>query len=363
MKISLGQPLERLLGIGALLLLAAGCAIVLWPFLSALMWAAVICFATWPLYQRVERALAGWKGMAAAFMTLLLAVLIVAPFAFLVATLADSVRNLVNSAANLFDQGPPAPPNWVAGIPVVGESLAAYWQSMAHDAPTFVLELRKVIGPATDIAITVGRVLGGGLVELVLSVLIAFFFYRHGKEMVAYLRASAERVAGPRARHLLTVVGATINGVVYGLIGTALAQAFLAAIGFWIAGVPQALLLGFLTFILSFIPMGPPLVWGSVSLWLLMQGALGWGIFIAAWGLLLISSIDNIIKPYLLGKSNNLPLVLALFGLLGGIIAFGFVGVFLGPALLAVGYNLFLEWHATEVESRPTSNVVRTITD
>jgi predicted PurR-regulated permease PerM len=293
----LGQPVEQFLGFGALLLLAAGCALVLWPFVSALMWAGVICFSTWPVYTRCEHAVGGQRGVAAAIMTLLIALGIVAPFAVMVATLSGSVSSLVNVAARMVEQGPPPPPDWVAALPLVGENLATYWQSLAHDAPAFTMELKKVVGPVTDIAIATGTGLGRGLVELILSVLIAFFFYRHGRQMAAYLAEGTERIVGPRARHLLGVVGATVKGVVYGLIGTAIVQASLAAFGFWIAGVPQALLLGLVTFVLSFVPIGPPFVWGSVSLWLIMQGTVGWGIFVAAWGLLLISSIDNVISP------------------------------------------------------------------
>ena len=215
-----------------------------------------------------------------------------------------------------------------------------------------MIEFRKLIGPAADLAFAGGAALGVGLFELGLSVFIAFFFYRHGRQMVVYVRESAESIAGPRARRLLEVVGATVKGVVYGLIGTALAQALLAGIGFWIAGVPQALVLGFVTFVLSFVPGGPPLVWGSVALWLFFRGDVWWGIFVAAWGLLLVSSIDNVLRPYLLSQSNSLPVVLGLFGFVGGLLAFGFIGVFLGPTLLAVGYSLFLEWHASEVEER-----------
>jgi predicted PurR-regulated permease PerM len=350
--IPLGKPIERILGIGALLLLSIGCAIVLWPFLSALLWAAVICYSTWPIYTWFERTLGGHRGLAAALMTLSVALVLVAPFAIMVATLADSIGSLITAATRVLDQGPPAPPHWVAGLPVVGESLAVYWERLANNAPAFMIELKKLSGPATDIAVASGAVLGVGLLKLGLSVFIAFFFYRHGRQMAAYVRESAERIAGPRARRLLTVVGVTVQGVVYGLIGTALIQALLAGIGFWIAGVPQALLLGFLTFVLSFVPAGPPLVWGSVALWLFVQGAVWWGIFVAAWGLLLVSSIDNVLRPYLLTKSNSLPVVLGLFGFLGGILAFGFIGVFLGPTLLAVGYSLFLEWHAAEVKDR-----------
>jgi predicted PurR-regulated permease PerM len=361
--IPVGKSIEQILGIGALLLLAIGCALVLWPFLSALLWAAVICFSTWPMYRWCERALGGRKGPAAAVMTLLVALVLVAPFAIMVATLADSISSLVAAAARVFEVGPPTPPRWVAGLPVVGESLAAYWESLAHNAPAFIIELKNLIGPATDIAVASGAMIGVGLLELSLSVFISFFFYRHGRQMAAYVREIAERFAGPRARHLLTVVGATVKGVLYGLIGTALAQALLAAIGFWIAGMPQALLLGFFTFVLSFVPVGPPLVWGSVALWLFVQGAVWWGIFVVAWGLLLVSSIDNVLRPYLLGKTNNLPVVLGLFGFLGGVLAFGFIGVFLGPTLLAVGYALFLEWNAAEVAERrhptpPPSDVV-----
>jgi predicted PurR-regulated permease PerM len=237
--ISLGKPIEQILGIGALLLLSIGCAIVLWPFLSALLWAAVICYSTWPIYTWFERTLGGHRGLAAALMTLSIALVLVAPFAIMVATLADSISGLITAATRVLDQGPPAPPHWVAGLPVVGEGLAAYWERLANNAPAFMIELKKLIGPAADFAVASGTVVGVGLLELALSVFIAFFFYRHGRQMAAYVRESAERIAGPRARRLLTVVGVTVQGVVYGLIGTALIQALLAGIGFWIAGVPQ----------------------------------------------------------------------------------------------------------------------------
>ncbi len=206
--------------------------------------------------------------LAAALMTSLVSLVLVAPFAVMLAALADSISSLAAAATRVFEQGLPAPPPWVAGLPVVGESLAAYWQSMAQNAPAFMVEFKKLIGPAADIAFAGGAVLGVGLIELGLSVFIAFFFYLHGRQMALYVRESAESIAGPRARRLLKVVGATVKGVVYGLIGTALAQALLAGVGFWIADVPRALLLGFLTFVLSFVPAGPPLVWGSVALWL-----------------------------------------------------------------------------------------------
>jgi predicted PurR-regulated permease PerM len=346
------RSVEQILGIAALVLLSIGCIVVLWPFLSALIWAAVLCFSTWPIYTWLERLLGGRRTPAALLMTLLVAAVVVAPFAILVATLADSVATVAQAVNSLLEQGPPAPPGWVAEIPFIGERLALYLQGLAYNAPAFLVELTKLIRPATDIAVASGVVLGVGLLELALSVFIAFFFYRHGRQMAAYVRASSERIGGTRARHLLPVVGSTVTGVVYGVIGTAIAQGLLAGLGFWIAGVPQALLLGFLTFLLSFVPAAPPLVWGSVALWLFFRGEVGWGIFVAAWGLLLVSSIDNVLRPYLLTQANSLPVLLSFFGFLGGILAFGFIGVFLGPVLLAIGYSLFLEWQAADSQKR-----------
>jgi predicted PurR-regulated permease PerM len=354
-----GEQVEQLLGIGALGLLAIGCTLVLWPFLSAILWAAVICFSTWPIYRLFERALGGYRALAAAAMTVLVVVVIVAPLAVLVTTLADNVSSLVAAITHVLEQGPPAPPDWVRGLPIAGESLATYWESLAHNAPAFTIELKRLIGPFTDIALIGGTVFGAGLLELSLSIFIGFFLFLHGRRMTALTRGIAERVAGARARRLLSVVGVTITGVVYGLIGTALAQGVLAGVGFWIAGVPQALLLGCMTFVLSFVPAGPPLVWGPVALWLFMQESVWWGIFVAIWGLLLVSSIDNFLRPYLLGKNTNLPVLLGLFGLVGGVLAFGLIGLFLGPTLLAVAHSLFREWIAAEFEERrqPPSSV------
>ena len=132
--------------------------------------------------------------------------------------------------------------------------------------------------------------------------------------------------------------------MVNGILGTALAQSVLALVGFWVAGVPAAMLLGLLTFFLSIIPMGPPLVWLPASLWLYFHGQTGWAIFVAGYGLVVISSIDNFIKPYLISRGGTLPLLLVFMGVLGGLMAFGFIGVFLGPVILAISYALLSEW-------------------
>ena len=191
------------------------------------------------------------------------------------------------------------------------------------------------------------------MVQLILAMLTAFFLYRDGAAAGHGLLAAGRRVAGQHAPRLLGVAYATIIGVVYGVLGTALAQALLTLIGLWIAGIPAALLLGLLLFVLSLIPLGPLLIWGPAAAWLYLEGAIGWAIFVALWSLAAGLLTDNILKPWLISRGSDLPLILILFGVIGGAVAFGFLGLFLGPTLLAVGYELIREWNAGEPDDMP----------
>jgi predicted PurR-regulated permease PerM len=340
---------ERVLGILALGLLAVACLLVVRPFLSALMFAAILCFSTWPVYAWIERHTHGRRTLAASLMTCLVALVLIAPFAVVVATLADNVTNLTGMARSVLDNGLPAPPSWLGGIPVVGEMVVDYWNAVGAGEGNLFDTLKGLAGPATEFALVVGAKLGTGVLELCLSVFVAFFLYRSGQETIRRLATASERFAGERIHRLVHIAGATVTGVVYGVLGTALAQGILNGLGLWVAGVPGALLLGFVTFVVSLIPMGPPLVWLPATVWLLAQGSIGWAIFMGAWGLFLVSGVDNILKPYLISCGSSLPFVLVFLGAVGGILAFGFIGLFLGPTLLAVGYSLLNEWSAHTV--------------
>ena len=155
-----------------------------------------------------------------------------------------------------------------------------------------------------------------------------------------------DRTPAGRGRRLALIATLTVRGVVIGILGTALAQGVLMAIGLWMAGIKAGPLLGLVTFFLSPVPIGPPLVWIPAGLVLMNQGATGWGIFVLVWGFLVVSSVDNVLKPFLISRGSDLPFALVLIGVLGGAVAFGFIGVFLGPVLLAVGYALLKEWAA-----------------
>jgi predicted PurR-regulated permease PerM len=181
---------------------------------------------------------------------------------------------------------------------------------------------------------------------------IAFFFYRDGDQLVSALRTGLSRVAGGFADDVLGTINATIQGVVLGLVGTAAAQAAVALIGFVIVGAPLPWALAAAVGVLSIVPAGPPLVWGGVTVWLITQGSVGYAAFMGLWGMFGISGIDNVVKPILISRGSSLPFVLVLTGVFGGLVAFGFVGVFLGPVLLAVGYAAGRRWAGLEEAPR-----------
>ena len=178
--------------------------------------------------------------------------------------------------------------------------------------------------------------IGRGVLQLILSILVAYFLYRDGAWVAERVLGGVIRVGGDRGERLLTLAGNTVRGVVYGILGTAIVQGVIAGIGFLIAGVPGAIVLALLTFILAFFPMGPPIIWIPVTILLFNRGQTGWGVFMLIWGLF-VSSIDNVVKPWLISKGSDMPFILTFFGVIGGMFAFGFIGVFIGPTLLAWG--------------------------
>ena len=342
----LRSKLEQTLGWAVLLALVAGCLTVLRPFASALLWAVVLSFSIWPIYHRLLRLVGNRRTLAALLMTLSMILIVLLPFLVVGLTLADNVKELTAAARSWIASGPPAAPAWLAKVPVVGSQAANYWQSLAQDTAKLWSETQRFIEPVSSWLLKVGLALGAGLIELTLSVFIAFFLFRDGVAVGQRLSASVERIGGERGRHLLTVAGKTVRGVVYGILGTALAQAVVAGIGFLIAGVPGAALLALLTFFFSVVPiLGTALAWGPAAIWLFHQGSTGWGIFMLIWGLG-VANIDNVMKPWLISQGSDMPFILIFFGVLGGALAFGFIGVFLGPTLLAVGYRLVEEWSA-----------------
>lgn len=265
----------RLARIALLALLALGCALVLEPFIAAILFSAVICITTWPVYAWLLARLKGRAWLAALLMTLLLMVVVVLPVALLAATLTDVTPALIDKVRSLIQQAQIAPPDWLRRIPLAGEQLDAYWHRIAQSREELNALLGQLYDPARRFLLKAASLTGEGLLQLVLVLFIAFFFYRDGSALAERLRTLSRRLGGELGDQMLTLAYGTVNGVMIGIVGTAAAQALVALIGFLIAGVPGAMLLAAATFFFSMVPVGPPLVWGGAAFWLYDSGSTG----------------------------------------------------------------------------------------
>lgn len=335
---------KTLARISLIALLILGCLYVLYPFLAAVLFAAVVCITTWPAYAWLHGRLGGRDTLAASLMTVLLILGMVVPTIFLAAGLGDAVHLLVEKIRPWLHDGIGEPPAWLVGLPLVGEQAVAYWHQLADSREELMNLLRQAYEPVRVMALSSIGLVGNGILQLVLVIFIGFFLYRDGEAIANRLGDAARRLAGELGAEMLQLSRNTVTGVMIGIVGTAMAQALVALLGFWIAGVPGAVLLATATFFLSMIPVGPPLIWGGAAFWLYDQGAMGWAIFMAIYGLVVISSVDNFVKPILISRSASLPILLIALGVFGGILAFGFIGIFLGPTLLALAHVLFMRW-------------------
>ncbi|MFJ3469794.1 AI-2E family transporter [Pseudomonas sp. NPDC090203] len=337
---------DRLLVQILLLALLGACLWVMAPFWSALFWGAVLAFASWPLMRLLTRALNGRESLAAGILTLGWMLLVAAPLVWLGFNLADHVRDATVFVKDVQVDGLPDPPTWLGNIPLVGERLVGYWTTIDQQGAALLASIKPYFGQVGNWLLARSAQIGGGILELTLSIVFVFFFYRDGPRLAAFVLSLLERLIGDRAQYYVDLVAGTVQRVVNGVIGTAAAQGILALIGFLIAGVPGALVLGIGTFLLSLVPMGPPLIWIPATAWLAWKGEYGMAVFLGLWGTFIVSGVDNVLKPYLISRGGNLPLVIVLLGVFGGLLAFGFIGLFIGPTLLAVAYSLLLDWVA-----------------
>jgi len=414
-KIS-NQRLEQMLGMAALLLLLIGGFYILKPFMTAIMWSVILGFSLWPAQRLLSRWFGGRKTLAAIVVAITVSLLLVGPIVLLGVGLAEDAASLGKATKKWVESASEKPPEWTTKIPIVGDQIEGYWTEFSLTRKGWLERIdkgmkevppkAKVVGPdgeiiedttatahpLTDLSATdlspngnlmddgkifelLGRLfawartwlvgatvaVGMGVFQIALSILLTFFILRDGQELGARVAVAASRIAGAKGQRLITVAGNTVRGVVYGIIGTAVAQGILAGLGFGLAGVPAAALLGVLTFFLSAVPVGPPMVWIPATVWLFSEGKTGWAIFMLVWGIFVVSGIDNIIKPYLISHGSKIPFVIVFMGVIGGALAFGLVGVFLGPTLLAVAYRVIEDWSsanallkATEIPSPPS---------
>jgi predicted PurR-regulated permease PerM len=340
------QPFTRL---AAIILLVIGCLIVLRPFVAAILFATAITISSWPLYLRLLARLKQRRWLAALIMSVGLTLLIIVPLTLVTWNIADNASDFYEQLKASIGSGTLEPPAWLKEIPLLGEVVDTYLRRLLGSREELLNAAKGLLEPARHFLLGSGMVLGSGVAQVSLAVFFSFFLYRDGQALLAALATGLDKLIGEQSVSVADTVSRTVRGVMYGLLGTALAQAVVAAIGFLIAGVPAVALLSVATFLFSLIPVGPPLIWGGATIWLFNQGSTGWAIFMLVWGAFVISGVDNVVKPMLISRGSSLPFILVLLGVMGGVLAFGFVGLFIGPTLLAVALGLLRNWTGNAV--------------
>jgi predicted PurR-regulated permease PerM len=307
--------------------IAVGCLFVLHPFLLALLGAAILVFATWPVFQWLERNLRLPRAAATAVMVVLTALVLVVPLILAAPGGAQDIRALRLALETWLSAIPPAP-HFLYALPLVGGVLTDTWNDWAADLSGMTAFFRPYLGMAAEQGLSLVLGLAGSLAQLVLALFAAVFF----------------RVAGRFAPQLIAATARTVRGAVYGILGTAIIQGFLTAFGLEIAGVPRPVLLATVAAFLAVLPIGAPIVWIPAGLWLLSSGHTARGVFLLAYGVIVVSGADHLVRPYFISRGAKLPFLLTVLGVLGGVLAFGVLGIFLGPVLLGVGYTLVMEF-------------------
>lgn len=331
------------LSIGLLIL---GSLWILRPFIGALIWATMVVVATWPMLMWLQSRLWGRRWLATTLMTSTLLLLFVVPLSLAIVTIVMESDRLIGWGRQLADLQLSSPPAALKQLPIVGEKIAAAWeQAVAAGAEGLIARAAPY---ANDIVrwfvAEVGSV-GFLIVQFLLTVVLAAVMYAGGEGAAATVRRFGRRLAGERGENAVVLAGGAIRAVALGVGVTAIAQSVLGGIGLAIAGVPFASLLTAVMFMLCIAQLGPTLVLAPAVIWVFWSGDTGWGIFLLLWTVV-VGTMDNFLRPILIRRGADLPLLLILAGVIGGLIAFGLVGIFVGPVLLAVAYKLLDDWIA-----------------
>ena len=327
---------------------------ILKPFLGAAIWAVTIATATWPLMISVQDRLWGRRSLAVAVMTAILLCFLVIPLWLAIGTIvsnADQIGGWVKSASNF--EVPP-PPDWLGRLPLFGGDLIAAWEKFAlAGLQDFIKKLAPYGGTAIRWFATEVGGFGALVLQFLLTVVFAALLYDRGEQATSWLKRFGRRLAGPRGEHSIRLAGQAVRGVALGVVVTALAQSVLGGIGLAVAGVSFAAVLTAVMFMLAIAQIGPLLVLGPSVAWLYWSGSTGWGTFLLLWTLV-VGTMDNFLRPVLIRKGADLPLLLIFTGVVGGLIAFGLIGIFVGPVVLAVAHTLLSAWVDQEgVEIEP----------
>ena len=317
---------------------------VLRPFLAATVWATMIVVATWPLFIALENKLGKRRPPAVFIMSLAMLLLLVAPFWLAVDTISDHAGQLTAMGKSLAEQGLPLAPAWLADLPWVGEKLAASWSVAVDGGPQgLIAKVTPYTAEAGKWALTQVGGLGGMLVQFMLVLLIAAILFSSGESAASQVRLFGRRLAGERGENSIILAGQAIRGVALGVGVTALVQTVLGGLGLAVVGIPFASLLSALMLLLCVAQIGPMPVLLPAVAWMYWTGDNGWATFLLIWSLL-VGTLDNFLRPALIKRGADLPLLLIFAGVIGGMLGFGLIGIFVGPVALAVTYTLLQAW-------------------
>ena len=337
---------ERAAVLILLALLLYGVFRVLEPFAMAVAFGAFIAIGTWPARDwLVGRGLR--PAIAATALLLVLVLSVALPLLMMAPGLAEQIGTIALRARALIEDLPPAAPAWLTGLPLLGEPAGRAWARLHALQGNINALVAPYSGQIARTLVDIGQAAAGSILQVLLALLVAAMFWTSGDAMVAQLRDIAGRLGGQTGVASVDAAGGAVRGVAWGVVGTGILQAVLMGVGLAIAGVPGAAVLAFLTMIFSISQVLGPLVvvtWGGAAAWLYAEGSTGWAIFMLAWGMVLVSGSDNIVRPLLIQRGSAMPLGLIILGVFGGLIAFGFLGLFVGPALLAVAHGLLKAW-------------------
>ncbi len=332
------------LGVLFLCALIAASVWVISPFLPALIWAVTVVIATWPLMLQLEQRFGNRRTPAVVVMTVLVLLVLVVPLSLAISTLVSNADQIAEWARSLAELRSSAPPAWVGELPIIGERLVHAWnQAAAAGAAGLAARAAPYAGNLTRWFVKEVGSFGLVFVQFLLTVALSAVLYSSGEAAATAVRRFACRLAGERGEHAAVLAGLAVRAVALGVGITALVQSVLGGIGLAIAGVPFVAVLSALMLMLCIAQLGPSLVLIPAVVWLYWSGDTGWGTFLLVWTLI-VGSLDNFLRPILIRKGANLPLLLILAGVIGGLLAFGLVGIFVGPVVLAVAYTLLTSW-------------------
>lgn len=338
-----GKLIER----AVLLLLVGGlgyaCLQIVAPFIPPFIWAMILSLSTWPYYLTLSRWLGGRRNLAAILLTLLQLLVFVVPAVLALSAITEHAPNVETLFERLVEWLRGEPPEWLANLPWVGESLDADWREGKWLALLDPAKIRPLLTTVGKWLLHGSAGLALNAINIVLAVVMAGLLYSYGEQATAMAEKLAQRIGGSSALKATRTAADTVRGVSLGVIGTALIQAILSGIGFAMAGISAATILGLVCFLAAVMQIGTAIIWIPVAAWLSHIDQNGWAAFTVVWGIA-INLMDNFIKPYFIGLSSPLPFLLIMVGVVGGMLAWGFVGIFLGTTLLAVAYTTFFSW-------------------